>query len=94
MKTQMTQANDPVATPSDKSDGENPTPVKRRSRFRTVLSNTVSLMASDVINRVSSFVIYALVGRYMGAFAFGQISLALSLFYTFQVFAVAGTKHH
>jgi O-antigen/teichoic acid export membrane protein len=63
-----------------------------RSTLRTVMSNMMSLIASDVVNRVTSFVIYALVGRFLGAFAFGQISLALSLFYTFQVFAVAGLK--
>lgn len=63
-----------------------------RTTLGTVMRNMTSLIASDVINRVTSFVIYALVGRFLGAFAFGQISLALSLFYTFQVFAVAGLK--
>lgn len=63
-----------------------------RSTLATVAGNMMSLIASDVVNRVTSFVIYALVGRFLGAFAFGQISLALSLFYTFQVFAVAGLK--
>ncbi|NJL54242.1 oligosaccharide flippase family protein [bacterium] len=61
-----------------------------RSTLGTVMRNMTSLIASDVINRVTSFVIYALVGRFLGAFAFGQISLALSLFYTFQVFASQG----
>ncbi len=67
-------------------------PVKNVSTTRTVLKNMTSLVASDVVNRITSFVIYALVGRFLGAFAFGQISLALSLFYTFHVFAVAGMK--
>jgi len=60
--------------------------------MRKVLSNIVSLMASDVVTRITSFVIYILVGRYLGTFALGQISLALSIFYTFQLFAVAGLK--
>ncbi|MCA9890430.1 MAG: flippase [Anaerolineae bacterium] len=62
------------------------------SALRKIVTNMSSLIASDVINRVTSFVIYALVGRYLGAFAFGQMSLALSMFYTFQVFAIAGLK--
>jgi O-antigen/teichoic acid export membrane protein len=33
-----------------------------------------------------------LVARQLGAFAFGQMSLALTLFYTFQMVAIAGTK--
>lgn len=66
--------------------------VKERSTLRIVAQNMMSLVASDVVNRITSFVIYALVGRFLGAFAFGQISLSLSLFYTFQVFAVAGMK--
>lgn len=65
---------------------------KQSSSLRKIASNMSSLIASDVINRVTSFVIYALVGRYLGAFAFGQMSLALSMFYTFQVFAIAGLK--
>ena len=60
--------------------------------MRKVLSNTISLVASDVFTRITSFVIYILVGRYLGAFAFGQMSLALSMFYTFQVLSVAGLK--
>ncbi|MCA9882969.1 MAG: hypothetical protein KC708_08370, partial [Anaerolineae bacterium] len=50
---------------------------KQSSSLRKIASNMSSLIASDVINRVTSFVIYALVGRYLGAFAFGQMSLAL-----------------
>lgn len=60
--------------------------------FKRVIRNTLSLFTSDVINRATTFVLYALVGRYMGAYEFGQMSLALTLFYTFQVFAVAGLK--
>lgn len=66
---------------------------KRRStHFRTIVRNVFSILASDVVNRATTFVLYALVGRYLGAHEFGQMSLALTLFYTFQVFAVAGLK--
>src|SRR5207249_8586904 len=57
-----------------------------------ILGNAASILASDVVNRGTSFVLYALVARYLGAFAFGQLSLALTLFYTFQVLAAAGLK--
>jgi O-antigen/teichoic acid export membrane protein len=57
-----------------------------------ILGNAASILASDVVNRGTSFVLYALVARYLGAFEFGQLSLALTLFYTFQVLAAAGLK--
>ena len=44
------------------------------------------------MNRATNFVLYALVGRHLGAHEFGQLSLALTLFYIFQVVAVAGLK--
>jgi len=44
------------------------------------------------MNRATSFVLYAMVARRLGTFEFGQLSLAFSLFYAFQVFAVAGQK--
>jgi O-antigen/teichoic acid export membrane protein len=52
----------------------------------------VSLLASDVANRAATFVLYALVARYVGASDFGRMSLALTFFYVFQTFAVAGLK--
>lgn len=54
--------------------------------------NAVSILTSDVMNRATSFVVYALVARHLGVYEFGQLSLALTLFYVFQVFAVAGLK--
>lgn len=54
--------------------------------------NALSILTSDVMNRATSFVIYALVARHLGAQEFGQLSLAFSLFYIFQVFAIAGLK--
>jgi O-antigen/teichoic acid export membrane protein len=54
--------------------------------------NALSILTSDVMNRATSFVLYALVARRLGAHEFGQLTLAFTLFYTFQVFAVGGLK--
>ncbi len=54
--------------------------------------NALSILTSDAMNRVTSFVLYALVARHLGTHEFGQLSLALTLFYIFQVLAVAGLK--
>jgi O-antigen/teichoic acid export membrane protein len=62
------------------------------SSVRKIGGNALSLLTSDVMNRATSFVLYALVGRHLGAHEFGQLSLALTLFYIFQVFAAAGMK--
>lgn len=77
---------------------DNPTTLKAPPALSTKVSvgllakNMFSLLGSDVVDRLTSFVIYMLVGRYLGPYQFGQISLALSMFYLFQVFAVAGLK--
>src|SRR2546421_9810155 len=60
--------------------------------LRTIGANALSILTSDVMNRATSFVLYAMVARRLGAFEFGQLSLAFSIFYAFQVFAVAGSK--
>ena len=60
--------------------------------LRTIGANALSILTSDVLNRATSFVLYAMVARHLGAFEFGRLSLALSLFYVFQVSAVAGLK--
>jgi O-antigen/teichoic acid export membrane protein len=54
--------------------------------------NALSILTSDVMNRATSFVLYALVARHLGAQEFGRLTLAFTLFYTFQVFAVGGLK--
>ena len=60
--------------------------------LRSVGGNALSILSSDVLNRAASFVVYAMVARHLGAFEFGQLALAFSLFYMFQVSAVAGLK--
>lgn len=57
-----------------------------------LVANVVSILSSDAVNRATTFVLYALVARYLGPHAFGQMALALALFYTFQVLASAGLK--
>jgi O-antigen/teichoic acid export membrane protein len=76
-----------------------PAPVEHREAvsrasggLRRVLRNIVALLASDVINRAATFVLYLLVGRCLGAFEFGQLTLALTLLHTFRVIAVVGLK--
>src|SRR5437899_12274886 len=60
--------------------------------FRKTGGNALSILTSDAMNRATSFVLYALVARRLGAHEFGQLSLALTLFYIFQVLALAGLK--
>jgi len=60
--------------------------------IRRLTGNFSSLMASEVVNRATTFVLYALIARYLGTFEFGQLSLALTLFFVFQVLAGAGLK--
>jgi O-antigen/teichoic acid export membrane protein len=60
--------------------------------LRNIGGNALSILTSDVMNRATSFVVYAMVARKLGAFEFGQLSLSLSLFYIFQIFAVSGVK--
>lgn len=62
------------------------------SHARRLIHNFASLLTSEVVNRATTFVLYALVARYRGAFEFGQLSLALSLFFVFEVLAGAGLK--
>lgn len=57
-----------------------------------IARNALSILTSDVFNRATTFFIYLMVARYLGAFEFGQMSLALTLFYTFQVISAAGLK--
>jgi len=60
--------------------------------LRKITGNALSILTSDVMSRMTSFVLYALVARHLGAQEFGQLTLAFTLFYTFQVFAVGGLK--
>lgn len=63
-----------------------------QNTLRRGFGNTVSILTSDVVNRITYFILYAMVARYLGVFEFGQMTIALTVFYTFQVLAVAGLK--
>jgi O-antigen/teichoic acid export membrane protein len=62
------------------------------SSLRRLVGNVISLMTRDVVHRATIFVLYLLVGRYLGVSEFGRISLALSLFNVFQVLAMVGLR--
>ena len=73
-------------TPSD----QHKTSITEIGTARRIAGNLGSMLASDALNRAATFVLYAMVARHLGAVAFGQMSLALTLFFTFRVLAVAG----
>jgi O-antigen/teichoic acid export membrane protein len=77
---------------SMKASRDVPTERVKTGSLGRIVANAVSILATDVVNRGTTFVLYALVARYLGAFQFGQLSLALTLFYTFQMLAAAGLK--
>lgn len=54
--------------------------------------NVLSLLTSTIINRLGTFLVYLLVARYLGAYEFGQFSLGLTYFQTFQLLAIAGLQ--
>ena len=60
--------------------------------LRTIVAAAASLLTTDILNRVSTFVLYAIVARALGAHEFGQLALAMTLFFTFQVLATGGLK--
>jgi O-antigen/teichoic acid export membrane protein len=62
------------------------------ARLSRMAGNALSIFSSDAVNRATTFLLYLLIARYLGAHEFGQMSLALAFFYTFQIIAVAGLK--
>lgn len=71
----------------------NTEPVGKPShRVRHVITNTLSLVTNDMVNRAITFVVYALIARFLGAYEFGQMSLTLTIFYLLQSLAPVGLK--
>lgn len=64
----------------------------RRSRVAVLLANSASLVGGAVVVRASSLLIYVLVARYRGAFEFGQLSLAMSVFAILLEIALVGVR--
>ena len=62
------------------------------NRVRRMTANFASLLTSEVVNRAATFILYAMVARYLGTLEFGQLSLALTFLFIFEVFAGAGLK--
>jgi O-antigen/teichoic acid export membrane protein len=60
------------------------------SRLGQLAANAASLLTSDVLNKATTFAVYAMVPRYLGTRELGQLSLGLLLLYSFQVFATVG----
>ncbi|GJQ59818.1 MAG: flippase [Candidatus Scalindua sp.] len=75
-----------------KNSEENISKLDLRSGVRRITTNAASILASDISNRITTFVIYIFVARFLGALQFGQLALALNLFNTFQIISVAGLK--
>lgn len=72
---------------------EPPDPKERPARatgLRRYAGNALSLVTTAGALRASSFVMYALIARYLGAFALGQVSLAVTLHLLFSELAVPG----
>ncbi len=65
---------------------------RTHSSFTRFAANAISVLTSDAITRATTFAIYALVGRFLGPYEFGQMSLALTFFYIGQVGAIAGMR--
>gem|GEM_PF-335335 len=78
-----------VITPADEREAPAGPVLGKLSNFA---GKVASLLTSGALNKFTTFAMYALVARYLGAFEFGQLALALTLFYTFQVLAIAGLK--
>ncbi len=71
---------------------ETTAPALAQRSFRRLVTNTLSLLTNDMVNRAITFVLYAVIARYLGAYEFGQMSLTLTLFYLLQSLAPVGLK--
>lgn len=65
---------------------------KSAGKVRHLITNTASLVTNDMVNRAITFIVYALIARYLGAYEFGQMSLTLTIFYLLQSLAPVGLK--
>lgn len=64
--------------------------ISGHSGLQSIKRNAMSLLAGDVLNKVGTFAMYAMLARFTGKHEFGQLSLGLMLLYAFHVFAAAG----
>lgn len=64
----------------------------QKTNSRRFVTNLVAVLTGDILNKGATFLVYILVARELGSYAFGQMSLALTLFYSFQVVAAFGMQ--
>lgn len=74
------------------SDTQPLLPTGGSSNIRTLVGNTIAILGSDVATRIATFILFALIARYLSTFEFGQLALGLTLFQSFQLLAVAGLQ--
>jgi O-antigen/teichoic acid export membrane protein len=65
---------------------------KKKSGARRIFGNAVSILTSDASNRLSTFIAYALIARYLGVLDFGQMALGFTFFRSFQLLSAAGLE--
>lgn len=61
-------------------------------QLRALSANIGALLASNVVNRATSFIVYALVAGFRGARELGQLALAMSLFFLFNRLVLLGLE--
>ena len=69
-----------------------PADVPARGGARRTALNVASMLTTNVMRKGSTFVLYALVARYLGAYQFGQFALANVLLYSWQRCAQLGLQ--
>ncbi|MDB4494451.1 oligosaccharide flippase family protein [Pseudomonadales bacterium] len=57
---------------------------------RRIGVNVLSVFGGDALNKAGTFFVYVFVGRMLGVYEFGQLSIGMLLLYTFQVLSAAG----
>ena len=75
-----------MTIPAGSTDAVVVNPTKR------IAGNIAFMLSNDVVTRLTTFILYALIARFLGMREFGQMSLALTLLNTFQMIAPAGLK--
>lgn len=90
-----TDSNEKLAAEQTTGDVVNEDDTKKktvapRSGILRIAGNMLSILTSDALNRATTFLLYAMISRTLDTRAFGQLTLGLILFYSFQVFAVMG----
>lgn len=59
-------------------------------RLKRIAINAIAIGGGEVVNKASTFIVYAVVSRLSGLESFGQLALGLTLLYSFHVFGNAG----